>query len=100
MKMRVFFEEMSHESVIKFKDDFEKMFKTIENLGAQLQNEKLDTVTIKKRCDFLSHVEDCELEMEKLTFEYEMADDCVANVKTFMDFLLEIDMQFEYELYR
>lgn len=99
MKILVTFENLTIESAENLTIENEKIFITIENLGAVLTNVNENEYLQMK--EFYNEWEDenytINFQMKDITFVYEITNEKVTNVTTFLDLLLELDYQFTYE---
>ena len=99
MKILVTFENLTIESAENLTIENEKIFITIENLGAVLtnvnENEYLQMKEFYNEWDDENYT--INFQMKDITFVYEITNEKVTNVTTFLDLLLELDYQFTYE---
>lgn len=99
MKILLTFENLTKESAENLTIENEKIFITIENLGAVLTNVNENEYLQMK--EYYNEWEDenytIEFQMKDITFVYEITNEKVSNVTTFLDLLLELDFQFTYE---
>lgn len=99
MKVLLTFENLTKESAENLTIENEKIFITIENLGAVLTNVNENEYLQMK--EFYNEWEDenytINFQMKDITFVYEITNEKVSNVTTFLDLLLELDFQFTYE---
>ena len=99
MKILVTFENLTKESAENLTNENEKVFLTIENLGGKLTNVNKEEYLQMKEFydDWADESYTMEFQMENITFVYEITNETLSKVTTFLDLLLELDYQFTYE---
>lgn len=98
MNFKLSFNEIMVDHMLEFKSENENLLKTIENLGARLiTTNKMEWTKTKRFPTFIDDWESSvEIDVINIEFIYEI--DELEKIQTFINLILSLDYQLEYEL--